>query len=525
MDHSGMSNLKNMIGQLFMIGIEGTSLSEEEKNLIHEENVGFVILFSRNFSSPVQLRKLTLEIHKLTSPPPAIFIDQEGGPIVRLGESGSTVISHMGLAATGKKKNAKIAGKLIGQDMRVLGIDGVFAPVLDVNSKKDNPVIGIRSFSDDPVIVSEYGKEFYRGLKKVKILGCGKHFPGHGHTSADSHLEIPVSEIDSKFLSQVNLSPFRRLIDTGIDSLMTAHVRFPLISEKISTFSHEITVNLLRESLGFKGVLFSDCIEMMAIKDNYSSEDIIEGFNISSLDVISVSHSLTLQKELIEMMKCNVENGNISYSRVQKSLERILSLKKSIKKSTIFERLKNKKLRRKIRIEKKIAGESITVLKNNGGLIPINRSRNILIVDQGKNTHSANIMNKKDENSLQSIGDRYFSECEILITENDYNLNEIEKRKILKYDHIIIFDHSWKNTPDITLTESILKLRNDSIFVCANNPYTAEYFSSAGAIVLTYGSRHIQIEALFNVLSGKIKPKGKLPVTISEHFPIGSGIN
>ena len=487
MGNSAMSDPINLIGQLFMIGIEGTSLSDKEKVLIRNENIGFVILFSRNFSSPDQLRKLTSEIHKLTSPPPAIFIDQEGGPIVRLGESGSTVISHMALAATGKNKNAKKAGKIIGKDMRALGIDGVFAPVLDVNSKKDNPVIGIRSFSDDPLIVSEYGKEFFLGLKKEKILGCGKHFPGHGHTASDSHLEIPVSEINSRFLSEINLPPFGHLIENRIDSLMTAHVRFPFISKELATFSPEITVDILRASLNFNGVLFSDCIEMSAVKDNFSSAEIIEGFRISSIDVISVSHSLNLQKELVELMRSNIQNGIIGNTRLQKSLERISVLKNSIKKRSIFEKFRTKNLRKNIKLEKKIAGESITLLKNNAGLIPIDNKKSILIVDQRINTHSANMNNREDENSLWSIGNLLFSECKTLTPENDFKLNQIERRQILKYDHIIIFDHSWRNTPEKSTGENIIKIRNDSIIVCANNPYIAEYFKSAETIVLTYG--------------------------------------
>ncbi len=370
MGNPKMSKPNEMIGQLFMIGVKGTSLSEEERSLIHDEKVGFVILFSRNYKSPGQLRQLTSEIHKLTKPSPLIFIDQEGGPIVRLGEAGSTIVSHMALAATGKKKNAGIAGKIIGKEMRSLGIDGVFAPVLDVNSKPENPVIGIRSFSDDPSIVSEYGTEFFLGLKKGKILSCGKHFPGHGHADADSHLEIPISEIDNNFLSEINLPPFTKLIREGVNSLMTAHVRFPLISDNLATFSPEITVELLRESMNFRGVLFSDCIEMSAVKDNFSSEKVIEGFNISSLDVFSVSHSLSLQKELISLMRSKVEFGEVSASRIYQSLRRVATLKKSIKKRNIWERFRKPSLRKHIKLEKKIARESITVLKKRNRIDP-----------------------------------------------------------------------------------------------------------------------------------------------------------
>ena len=203
MKNSCLPDLKDRVGQLFMIGIKDEFLSAEEREFICSNNIGFIILFSRNYSSKDQLVKLTSEIHDLCDTPPFIFIDQEGGPIVRLGEDGSTMISHMGLAATGKKRNARRAGSIIGKEMRALGIDGVFAPVLDVNSHKENPVIGIRSFSDDPDVVAEYGSEFFQGLKKEKILGCGKHFPGHGHTIKDSHLEIPESAIDDKFFPNV----------------------------------------------------------------------------------------------------------------------------------------------------------------------------------------------------------------------------------------------------------------------------------------------------------------------------------
>ena len=520
MDYSSMSDLKNMIGQLFMIGIGGISLSEDEKVLIRNENIGFVILFSRNYSSPEQLRALTSEIHKLASPPPAIFIDQEGGPIVRLGESGSTVVSHMALAATGTKKNAEKAGKIIGKEMRSLGIDGVFAPVLDVNSDKNNPVIGIRAFSDDPNIVSELGARFFRGLKKGKVLTCGKHFPGHGHTIEDSHLKIPVSEIDKKFFSETNLPPFQKLIRKNIHSLMTAHVRFPLISESIATFSPEITIDLLRNTLNFNGVLFSDCVEMSAIRDNFSPDMIVTGFSKSSLDVISVSHSINLQKKLIEMLTAKLKSGDIPVSRLTRSVERVSALKKKIKKRGLLERFRKPVLRRHFEIEKKIANESITLLRNSAGLIPLDTNRKILIIDHKINVHSANTNNKNDSNALFSIGDRYLSGCKILIPQNDHRINEDEKRKILEYDHILVFDHSWSNKPDKQIAQEVYKIRTDLILICANNPYIAEKYNDVSTILLTYGSRQVQIEALFNILTGISPPIGKLPITLARQSPV-----
>lgn len=525
MNDSELSRLREKVGQLFMIGIGNDSLSVEEKKIIQSNNIGFIILFSRNFSSTSQLIKLTTDIHSLTKIPPAIFIDQEGGPISRLGEDGSTVISHMGLAATGNKKNARRAGAIIGKEMRDLGIDGVFAPVLDVNSRRENPVIGIRSFSDNPVLVSDFASEFFLGLKREKIVACGKHFPGHGHTTADSHLEIPESEIDIEFLSEINLPPFKKLINIGIQSIMSAHVNFPLLSDEISTFSTEITRDLLREKLNFNGVLFTDCIEMKAVKDNFTSLEIIEGIIRSSVDVVTISHSLNLQREMIELLKSKIGNGDINTKRIKESLARVHELKNKFKQRSFGRKRKTLKLRKKIKLEKKIARESITLLKNDLGLIPFDANGTILLIDIKQISHTANANDKAGINIIESIAGRFFSSCEYFLPEQRLRITLDEKRKILKSDHILIFDHSWSSLTDKgkkSYINEIFKLRKDSILVCANSPYTADIYDDAETIILTYGSRNIQLEALFSILSGRSKPKGQLPVTISEKYPIGS---
>lgn len=508
-----------------MTGICGLHLSKTETAFIRDEKIGFVLLFSRNFSSPAQIQQLTSEIHQLTSPPPAIFMDQEGGPIVRLGEQGSTVISPMGLAATGRRKNAKRAGKIIGKEMRSLGIDGVFAPVLDVNTEQRNPVIGIRAFSDRPSVVSEYGLQFFRGLRKGKILACGKHFPGHGHTTADSHLELPVSEIDRRFLSETNLPPFTALVRKKIPALMTAHVRFPALSDRIATFSPELTHTLLRDSMGFNGVLFSDCIEMKAIGDYFKPENIISGFIESSLDVISVSHSMKLLKKLLQHLRREIAAGSISARRVENSLARISELKKKITKKGLFERFSTPELRKYYRLEKKLAEQSITLLKNSSGHIPLSHKARILIIDPNPGIHSAHTRDTiKGDRYLFANGDRYFSECSLLVPQNDSVFTDEERIRISKYEHILVFDHSWSYTPEKKYTEELFRMRKDPILICANSPYIAERYKYMSTIILTYGSRKVQMEALFNILSGNQKTRGKLPVTISQEFPAGFGI-
>ncbi len=514
--------LKIKIGQLFMVGISGEVLSDKERNFIDSYGIGFVILFSRNISSPVQLKGLTDSIHQLGDVPPLIFIDQEGGPIVRLGEMGSTLISHMGIAATGKEKNAKKAGRIIGEELRTLGIDGVFAPVLDVNTTGENPVIGIRAFSDDPLIVSRFGVAFFKGLKREGIIACGKHFPGHGHTKEDSHLQIPNSTIDNSFFTEKNILPFKVLIDNGIDTLMTAHVLFPEISEEIATFSPRITNDILREELGFSGVLFSDCLEMDAVKKNFSSERIIEKIVNSSVDVISVSHSIDLQKEMIELLRDKIGEDDKCRDKADESLQRIKKLKKSIKS------VKNKRvptLRKNKKTEKRIAIESVTVLKNEFNIVPLRERGTLFIVDMKKKIHTANNSDEDTKSEIKRVSEHFFLKVKYVRIGKEENFVNRYSAEIKGFDTVLLVNNSMSekiNEKELLLTKQILKLRKDLILIFAQSPYPAKYFENAGTIVLTYGSRRVQVEALFSILSGRSKSKGKLPVSISQQFPIGS---
>jgi beta-N-acetylhexosaminidase len=515
MPRTGNSGLS---GQMFMIGIKGFSLSPEERDLILSRNIGFVILFSRNFASPRQFKKLTREIHSLGKIPPAIFIDQEGGPVVRLGETGGTVISHMGLAATGDIRNSESAGRIIGKEMKSLGVDGVFAPVLDVNSAKENPVIGIRSFSDDPSMVSACAAEFFSGLRRSGVIACGKHFPGHGHTIEDSHFGIPDSVIDEGFLRRINLPPFSRLIQKGIGSLMTAHVRFPLISPEVATFSNYFTRRLLREEMKFHGVLFSDCMEMKSVRDNFKISEIIEGVLESSVDVISVSHSIRFQTDLIDSLAETLRKDTFLTERIEASVRRINALKSGIRPAGFLTRFLPVRLRKNKRKEMKIADASTTVLKNERGLLPMERDCSVLIIDAKKKVHSVNMGNVPDMDLIEESGRRYFPRLKYTRLPESLTFSEPELKEIDISEFVILVDHSWSSRMDPELRaimNELIGLRDDLILVCANSPFVAESFPAAGTIVLTYGLRQVQSESLFRCLSGKIKPEGRLPVRLN----------
>ncbi len=299
-----------------MIGFKGTEAAEEVRRFIESHNIGFIVLFARNIETIGQVQALTRDIHSLAKVPSFIYTDQEGGTVVRFRELAATVVSPMGLAATGAPGNARKAGQIIAEEMKALGVDGVLAPTLDVNFEENNPIIGIRAFADVPETVIEYAKEFAAGLREKGMPACAKHYPGHGGTTADSHLEIPEVPVSPEFFLQYCYGPFLAVVQagngSGIDAVMSSHVLFPALSSRIATFCPYLIGQLLRREAGFNGVVMSDCLEMKAVKNNFSPEEIVKNSIEAGHDLMIASHSPDFQKEMVEALYFYVKKGVIN---------------------------------------------------------------------------------------------------------------------------------------------------------------------------------------------------------------------
>lgn len=510
--------LSELLGQMFMIGISGESLTPKEERFISDFNIGFVILFSRNTKDPDKVKTLTDSIHRLGRYNPLIFIDQEGGPVVRFGEKASTFISHMGLAATGKRSYSKIAGKIIGMEMRSLGIDGVFAPCLDVNSRKNNPVIGIRSFSDNSEIVAKFGLKFIDGLKRGGVIPCPKHFPGHGDTIEDSHFTLPESKISIENLKNTHIFPFKKAIGRGVKAVMTAHVLYSSIDKNPGTFSHRFLTSILRNELQFKGIIFSDCLEMDAIKEEFTPSEIVSRGINAGIDVFSVSHSPGFARELIEILKKNSENDEDYAERISDSVNRIISLKRSFKKRSGYNKVL---LRKNINTERKIARRSLTVVKNIKGIIPLNTSEKLLVINMKKTSRSTDFSVSGETVSLKTIIEKRFEHYEILNIADNFSLSGHWREEIRSAKNCVIINYSSRfkaGNDEKKLVDQILNIRKNIVVVAADSPYILEHFNSVPVMIATYGSRVVQIEALFDILSGACIPKGHFPVKINTGY-------
>jgi len=336
---AGMT-LDEQIGQLFVVGFPDQTPTPELLDLIQRERVGGVILFSRNVRDQAQTSALT---HTLQSTaraaghpaPLLVMIDQENGLVRRLGQDSTPFPGAMALGsiedAEASERIVEEVARATAQELLAHGVNMNLAPVMDVNNAPENPVIGVRSFGADPEVVGRLGVATMRGLQGAGVIATLKHFPGHGDTTVDSHLALPVVTASPERLEAVELAPFRQGIAAGAECVMTAHVAFPALtgdSTIPATLAPEALAGLLRERLGFAGVIMSDCLEMDAIAGTIGVEEGAVQTLRAGADLVLISHTLERQRAAIAAVRAAVADGALSAEQIRLAAERVLRLKR-----------------------------------------------------------------------------------------------------------------------------------------------------------------------------------------------------
>lgn len=320
--------LERLAGSLIVGGFDGTTLPPETASLLRSGRLGGVILFSRNVESPEQVAELVRAVRR-ASPQGWIAVDQEGGRVQRLRAPFPELPPMRRLGEEREPELAGLAGRILGRALAALGIDQDYAPVLDVDTNPDNPVIGDRAFSHEVGVVAELGARFVEALQAEGVAACGKHFPGHGDTTEDSHFELPCLDHDLDRLAAVELVPFAAAIGAGVATIMTAHVLFPALDpEHPATVSERILVPLLREGLGFGGVIVSDDLEMEAVADRYGVADAAVLAVRAGCDQLPVCSSLEEQEAVHEALLRAVSRGKLSRERLAEAAARVAALRK-----------------------------------------------------------------------------------------------------------------------------------------------------------------------------------------------------
>lgn len=323
-------SLQEKIGQMIIAGFSGTTLNEETIDLIQNKRIGGVIFYSNNIESMTQTVTLLndmKEINKQNKMPLFLSVDQEGGRVSRLPGSLKTIPTNESIGKVNNTKFSYGIGKVIGNELKQFGFNLDYAPVMDVNSNPDNPVIGDRSFSGDPNVVKQLGIETMKGMQSEDIVTVIKHFPGHGDTSVDSHLQLPKVNKSLEDLEKTELIPFKGAIEEGVDMVMIAHILLPQLDDKPASLSPKIINGLLRKQMGYEGVVITDDMTMKAITNHYGIEQASVDSIKAGSDLILVAHDYNKVVSVMKTIKAAVENGEISEERLNESVERIIKLK------------------------------------------------------------------------------------------------------------------------------------------------------------------------------------------------------
>jgi beta-N-acetylhexosaminidase len=520
--------LREKVGQLFVFGFHGYEPTEEITSLIETYGIGGTIYFGRNVQNARQVHQLSSSLKDIASragrPNVLVAIDQEGGMVARIVDGVTLMPGNMALGATGSAEGAGETARVCGEELRLLGVTMNYAPCLDVNNNPDNPVINVRSYGDRPQLVGELGKAALLGYQASKVAATVKHFPGHGDTSVDSHHALPVLPHSRDRLDAIELAPFRAAIEAGTAAIMTAHVCLPALdpSGKPSTLSQPVLTGLLREELGYKGVIVTDCLEMDAIDRYYGPEKGAVLALQAGADMVLVCHTYEKQVAALEAVVAAVENGELAEARIDESLTRVMQLKQDYEVDAALGSWEEVESAIGTAANKAVARQwseaSATLVKNEGALLPLRREgRTLVLWPDIKPVSVADEMLSGDG----TLGD-YLA----------VRLDQVEERSmngtdpladLESFEQIVVVTYDATKHPieaDIA-RQVIAKAGDRTVAVSVRNPLDLNVYPNAKAYLAVYECRPLALESAAKVLTGELKPTGSLPLDLSAQYPFG----
>ncbi len=505
---SGMElSLEEKVGQLLMAHFHGEVANDDAKMLIQDVKVGGIIYYTwaNGLQSPENVKALSAGLQQLTqanqSPIPLLIAaDQEGGVVARLQAGFTEFPGNRALGATGNPYFAQEAAFIIGQELRSVGINMNLAPVVDVNSNPANPVIGIRSFGEDPESVTAFGEQSLKGYSQAKVIATLKHFPGHGDASIDSHEELPVIHKTIDELNKCELYPFAELCASA-DAIMTAHILVPALDpENCSTLSSK-TLTFLREGLGFNGAIVSDSLVMQGVLKKCHS---IEEASILALnagcDLLILGGKLLTGEHRKELTPADVQrvagaiveavkSSRISEARVDAAVEKVLALKKMYQ-DPLEDNYADINSVASREVAQKIAAHALKVLDRDSDKIAFLQEKHLIVIAPKI------LQDNIEKTSLLHIGkstDSFFYTGLRPLPE------EIEAAKQLAKsgDVILVCSYNaWKNPAAIELIQSLKDLGKPWILLCARDPKDVDLFPEANLTFISHSPTWSSIQTI-----------------------------
>ncbi|MDF2939328.1 MAG: beta-glucosidase-like glycosyl hydrolase [Paenibacillaceae bacterium] len=531
--------LREQIGQMVMCGFSGKTPTEWILRLIREYRLGGIIYFRDNIGTPEEVGALSATLQEAAleagTDPLWIAVDQEGGMVARIDRQVALMPGNMALGAAGSPKLVYETARISGLELRSLGITLNFAPCVDVNNNKANPVIGVRSYGENPQMVGVMGAQAVRGYQDAGISACPKHFPGHGDTTADSHLELPVVPHGLDRLRQVELPPFRSAIAAGADVVMTAHVQFPAYDSSglPATLSPAVLDGLLRSELGFDGVIATDCLEMKAISGTVGVGRGAVLAVKAGADLVLVSHTPELQLEALEGLYQAVLSGELPQERITASARRIRQAK-TRREEGWQQLIREKELpgvgsRPHLEVAELAVELAVTLVKAEPGILPLDTAAPTLVIWPRVETRT-----DVDEAILQGMTlgkalSAYLAdvqELEVSLTPTGTQAEAVLAAARAGRLQIVAGTYNAAFNPgQAKLVQKLLELPGAKVTAVAlRSPYDLLAFAGVQAYVACYENRPLMLEAAAKVLAGLRPALGRLPVTLSPEYPAGWGM-
>ncbi|MFC7441244.1 beta-N-acetylhexosaminidase [Laceyella putida] len=527
-------SLDEKIGQMFIMGFRGETseqaftVNAHAEKLVKQHHVGGVILFDRNVENPRQVARLNQDLQALAlnngaEIPLFVTIDQEGGRVSRFQQGATLFPGNMALGATREPSLAYQTGKEMGMELRAMGINLDMAPVLDVNNNPQNPVIGVRSFGENPHLVSQMGTEMIRGFHDAGVLTVLKHFPGHGDTSVDSHVGLPKVSHRRERLDKLELVPFKRAIAGGTDMVMSAHVVFPAIEPTPSlpaTLSHRVLTDLLRKELKFDGVITTDDMEMGAIAEHFGTSRAAVKAIQAGADIVLVCHRLDVQEQTIAAVKKAVTSGQISEERIDQSVRRILKLKaKKVGNVSVATHYQSELAgsqpfgtrAQAEAVARETAKRAVTLIRDKRKRLPLTPTKTgrLLVITANK------------PQTFKEVCAQAGYQVEVARVEDWSQAPSPELLAKATQADAILIGMSRLQDKQLALIQQLEKKQKLVIVMGMDVPYDVVKLPPDTAFLALYGSTRPSIEAGVGVMAGKFSSGGRLPVTVSNTFPYG----
>lgn len=533
-------SLREKCAQLVMPWVLGNYMSEDSSEyrrlvrLVKDLKVGGLIFFSGDILNQAMLAN---KMQLLADIPLLIASDFERGLGMRL-KDGLEFPYAMALAATRDLTLAFKLGKAIAEEARAIGVHQNYAPVVDINNNPVNPIINIRAFSENKKIASDFSSAFIQGTTSARVLATAKHFPGHGNTHIDSHLEIPVIKGSKKYLLENELLPFATSIKAGVHSIMVGHLGIPGIEKNpkvTATLSKKVITDLLIKKMKFDGLIATDAMNMDSVCKNFSAVDAtVRAFNAGN-DLILFPPD---EEIAVGALHSAVRRKEISEERLNYSLRKLLAAKRWLKiEDKRFINLndipKTVSSKKHFVLATAIAEKSITLVKNEKKIIPIDKSnqKNIFLI-----TITEGFGNESEEFFQSQLQERFPEAMKALVhaqtNEDDYNKIVVTSQEA---DLIILSSFirvkAYQGTVSFSkkheaFVRKILKIKTPIVLISFGNPYLLSLFSKVNSYLCSFGDTKSSQIAMIKALLGEIDIQGKLPVSIPKtKYKVGDGLN